>query len=1615
MAVHLRNARLQSINRPRWRAFAATLAVVLLTGALAVAALSTSGSAATDEQSGAGTAWVSGEQRGRLILAATGSEIASVAVDIGSSNEAYDVVDVGGTLYAHLRRTGVLVKVDAITANIVSRGTLPAVADGDAPVLVRAGSSAFAVNPVVGSVRRLATANQPESSIDVGPFEQAVGTADGRIWVIRSAAGTYSVTDGTTQATSKVAAIGDRLELTAAGVEPLLVNRTTGRLRWLRRDVGYSSRLPLADAVVQRPALHDGCIAIATATDVACYDTSGQVRNTAIPTKFAPLAGTELFGTRGYAVFATVGSPAVTTLTWASKTWFAGERLEPSTRQPVLADDVGAFLIDDPASRFAFSIVAGRLVNLDKFSRRTVVANEQGAGEGAIGVAEGGGLETRVLGTSEVQGVDRAAVDGVNDPPTAFPDTAVVRSGRSIGIAVLANDTDPEGDLLSVTEVGTPSQGEASITGGSIVTYRAPQDFVGTTSFPYTVTDPGGLQSSSTVVVNVIGNDANTAPIAKPDTGRTPYGAAVTIDVLTNDADAEGDPLTITAVSRPKSGTASNVGGSVRYAPAPLFSGTDTFTYTIIDGFGGTATATVTVVVEPPATVNRPPKPSPDRATGIAGQHTQIQVLANDVDPDGDSLRVVDVTTAPGVTTSMIDGQVVDVLAGATSSGPVQLSYTVEDQGGLRAVGGIVILIEAVKANRAPRAVDDNAVSPSAPITIEVLANDFDPDRDPLIIVGVNQPASGRAVRTSPTTITYTPEADTTGTQVFTYVVSDPGGLTSNARVFVEVIAATTVPPVAIDDAVTVYPGDSVTIRPLANDSDPNQLPFSLAGPPVVKGGSILVNADQSIVFTPPSTSLTSYTIDYTIQNASGLTAVGHITITVVPRPTVNRAPIAVDDRVDTKFGTPATINVIGNDSDPDGDSLTVSSVGTSSGGTVRATGTTVVFTPTATFSGVTSFPYTVSDPTGATATATVIVSVAERPKAAPVAVDDTAVSIGGAPVSVDVIANDTDADGPNTDLQVQSATGPAGTVATVGATKRTVNVTPPAKTGSYRVTYVVKDADGLTATASLVVVVQTPPNRPPVAGDDAIGTQFETPVVVDVLSNDTDPDGGALSVADVSVPASGTATIAGNRIRFEPTAGFSGPVRFTYTLRDAEGATDTGAVTVTVTACNAAAPVLTPDSATTRFNTPVTIDVFANDSETAGALTLEPPNRGSVSTVGAGRVTYQPPPGFNGTATFNYRVTNGCGQTASTSVTVTVNRAPNASDDSASTSTNQAVAINVLGNDSDPDGDALTIIAINGVTNGAAAITGSGSAVAFAPSPGFNGPAGFDYTIADIGGLRSTAHVNVLVTSSNHDPVAVKDRIQLRNGETMLANVLANDFDPDGDALTLIGVGPLDVSLGQPSIVGNQISFTASPTFVGVFEFPYTISDGNGGQAIGILRVRIDAIPDPTTTTTTSTTTTTVAPTTTTTVAPSTALIGPKRTSSTIVATTVPTITVPTTEATTTTTTTLPATTTTLPATTTTPVPNLNRPPVAFNDRFRVRPDTPIVLDVLANDTDPDGDRLSISSIVPPPADVGRAISNGSLIVFVPNEDFNGSAVFRYTVTDGNDGFADAEIKVTA
>jgi hypothetical protein len=226
-----------------------------------------------------------------------------------------------------------------------------------------------------------------------------------------------------------------------------------------------------------------------------------------------------------------------------------------------------------------------------------------------------------------------------NSGPTANDDSyPVTQNSTDNALSVLINDTDPEDDNLSIIEVTSQLHGSAYID-GEVIRYTPSNGYYGTDSFQYTVDDGYGDQDQATVTITI--NRINVAPVANDDQYQVDVDSSDNVfDVLDNDTDSDADSLTIISTSQPANGSVVINGDVLEYTPAAAFIGNDQFSYTIIDGFGGEASANVTVVVETP---NQWPTALSDFATTRKNTPVTINVLANDSDPDGDPLEVISI------------------------------------------------------------------------------------------------------------------------------------------------------------------------------------------------------------------------------------------------------------------------------------------------------------------------------------------------------------------------------------------------------------------------------------------------------------------------------------------------------------------------------------------------------------------------------------------------------------------------------------------------------------------------------------------------------------------------------------------------------------------------------------------------------------------------------------------------------------------------------------------------------------------------------------------------------------------------------------------------------------
>lgn len=425
------------------------------------------------------------------------------------------------------------------------------------------------------------------------------------------------------------------------------------------------------------------------------------------------------------------------------------------------------------------------------------------------------------------------------------------------------------------------------------------------------------------------------------------------------------------------------------------------------------------------------------------------------------------------------------------------------------------------------------------------------------------------------------------------------------------------------------------------------------------------------------------------------------------------------------------------------------------------------------------------------------------------------------------------------------------------GDLRKGITYTPaPGFAGTDTFTYTVADDDGALSNEATVTVTVYAGNIPPVASDDSGNTKPDTPMMIDVIANDTDLDGTIEpnSITVTTDPNNGTVEVndVEGIVTYTPDAGFIGTDSFTYTVADNDGAVSNQAAVEVYT--GNLSPTAGDDSVNTKQDTPIAIDVLANDSDIDG--TIEPnsitvttdPNNGIVEVNDVdGTVTYSPDTGFTGTDIFIYIVVDDEGAVSNEAVVTvfTGNLSPVAEDDSADTDEDTPVTIDVLDNDSDADGsiEPNTVLITSGPYNGSVDVNEVEGTVTYSPDTGFAGTDTFTYTVADDEGAVSN-EATATINPENIPPMANDDSAYTKEPNEVTINILANDKDSDGSidpGIILVTAGPNNGTLVvHDSWVWNfgdgQQSHEQNPRHtyseVGNYTVSLTVTDADGQSA---------------------------------------------------------------------------------------------------------------------------------------------------------------------------------------
>lgn len=915
----------------------------------------------------------------------------------------------------------------------------------------------------------------------------------------------------------------------------------------------------------------------------------------------------------------------------------------------------------------------------------------------------------------------------VNTPPVAEDDIASTIVNTPVDISVISNDTGIDDDLslstLTIVDPATHGATQIDLQTG-VVSYTPGPDYTGPDSFTYTIRDNAGdISNLATVAITV--RPPNQPPTAVDDQASTTDNTPVFINVLANDTDDDEIIVeTVQVTSPPLHGTAvvDASSGSITYSPDNGFIGSDSFNYTVEDSDGelsneATVNITVTKGVELVTLTYHPthdtqvrtfaPKETfGDRSTmkvdaeeftgylkfnltGLIGQVQNIKlrlrvgegsfdggdvfVVSNNFTDngqpwteDGLNFRTAPVTTNPPVAdlgavtsdtwvavdiTPVIQGEGVYSFMIDSNSPDLAKYHTKEGEHAPE----IVVTTLAVVGNDPPVANNDEIKARiNTPATFEVLANDVDQDGVllPETIAIVSQPNNGTLdLNTTTGEITYTPSLDFLGNDQFTYTVEDDeAGISNIATVFIEVLGENQ-PPEAVEDFATTFQGNAIPLNVLDNDVDVDgQI---VAGSIVItvqptRGTATVDIAAGDIVYSPPSGFVGNDSLSYQVSDDEGaISNEAKVRITIDKEPAIRTFSFRPSDDAQVKvteanenFGSDPTAKV-------EADKFAA------------------------------YLKFRVNNIQGQVRSAKLNIQVTDFPG-------------DGGPNGGSIYVVGNTFDGEETDWvedQLTFANAPDVTgspLSTLGPVEVNEIVTfdvTAAVTGegtfsfailgdsSDRVKYFMRES--LFAPALVIETTVIVENQPPVALNDAFDVSLNESATINVVANDSDPDGSIDpgSVQVVTPPASGTLSPDGapNLLVYTPNPDFIGADEFTYRVRDLEDAvSNTATVTITIHPPNLP-PVAAADVAATLTVFPVEINVLENDSDSDGSIivstlqiTTPPANGNAEINAATGVITYTASENYVGLETFTYTVQDDDGATSNAAtVTITVSEAP--------------------------------------------------------------------------------------------------------------------------------------------------------------------------------------------------------------------------------------------------------------------------------------------------------------------------------------------------------------------
>ena len=800
------------------------------------------------------------------------------------------------------------------------------------------------------------------------------------------------------------------------------------------------------------------------------------------------------------------------------------------------------------------------------------------------------------VGLGISQGVGTIKNDDVLDSiPDAVDDTVLINEDTPSVIQVLSNDSGL-GDVPILLSIVAPTNGIALVNGDNTITYTPNADYHGPDSFKYTITDTDSDTDTATVSITVSSQDD--IPTAMDDVVSTNEDSAIIVNVLSNDVLGNnpviGDqPITIELLTQGGLGTATLFGNSITYTPNLNLDGADSFKYQITDQDGDSSSATVNINILPINDV-----PTADSNSVTMDEDAVIMTTLYGTDIDGDSLTF-SIVSGPS---NGILGIISQILPNsATITYTPNPNYSGTDSFTFKADDGHIdsniatISITIIPVNDSPIANDDNvATDEDTAANFDVIPNDSDVDGDALSVISVTNGATGGASINSDGTIHYVPTPNYSGTDSFTYDISDGNGGTDTATVTVS-IGGTNDAPIAENDAYSISE-DGILIVPapgiIENDSDVDEDALSAVEVSSTIHGTLTLHSDGSFTYTPNENysgvdSFAYYAQDNAVPPLDS--GVATVTIHII---SVNDPPVLDNDSATTLEDTPIIIPVLDGDSDIEGP-LTITSVTNGANGFVQIIGDEVKYSPNLNYFGDDSFTYTVrdSDDVFATASVSVVVLPVNDPPTVQTLITDIS-SAEDTPVDIDLSGIFADVD------SIVSLSSDAPSWLVINPANHLIGIPPTDFNGLVMIT--VTASDGEFSISDSFVLDITPVNDAPLATSDSYNMVEDNTLSIlspGILENDSDVDSTDLDVILMSGTSNGALALTSDgSLTYTPNLNYYGIDSFTYRAFDGALLSGIATVTITITPANDSPTANAGSDQTVPEDTLVTLSGIAND-----------------------------------------------------------------------------------------------------------------------------------------------------------------------------------------------------------------------------------------------------------------------------------------------------------------------------------------------------------------------------------------------------------------------------------